>query len=161
MAEKERPKSPINGQPLPEGKVIKAGEEARELGRKGGIKSGEVRRARKTLREELLDLLTEDITDKNGRRMQTQKAISASMVKQALTGNTKAYEIIRDTIGEKPIDKVMISEVDPATIAEVEALIMETDATPEEPKKKTRRTRKTTKKQTKTTKKGNKKDVDT
>lgn len=123
MADKERPKSPINGQPLPEGKIIKAGEEARELGRKGGIKSGEVRRARKTLREELTDLLTETITDKNGKQMQTQKAISASMIKQALTGNTRAFELIRDTIGEKPIDKVMVAEVDQATIDEVESLI--------------------------------------
>ena len=123
MAEKERPKSPINGQPLPEGKTIQAGEEARELGRKGGIKSGEVRRARKTLREELEALLTEEITDKNGRRMQTQKAISASMIKQALTGSTKAFELIRDTIGEKPVDKVMLAEVDQATIDEVEQMI--------------------------------------
>lgn len=122
-AKNERPKSPVNGQPLPQGKIIQPGEEARELGRKGGIKSGEVRRARKTLREELTELLTEEITDKNGRRMQTQKAISASMIKQALTGSTKAFEIIRDTIGEKPIDKVMVAEVDQATIDEVEAMI--------------------------------------
>lgn len=120
---KERPRSPVNGQPLPEGKVIQAGEEARELGRKGGLKSAEVRAARKTLREELLALLTQDITDKNGRQMKTQTAISASMIKQALSGSTKAYEIIRDTIGEKPIDKVMISEVDPETINEVERLV--------------------------------------
>ena len=120
---KERPKSPVNGQPLPEGKIIQAGEEARELGRKGGLKSAEVRAARKTLREELLALLTQDITDKNGRQMKTQTAISASMIKQALSGSTKAYEIIRDTIGEKPIDKVMISEVDPETINEVERLV--------------------------------------
>ena len=121
---KERPKSPVNGQPLPEGKVIQAGEEARELGRKGGLKSAEVRAARKTLREELLALLTQDITDKNGRQVTTQTAISASMIKQALSGSTKAYEIIRDTIGEKPIDKVMISEVDPETINEVERLVL-------------------------------------
>ena len=128
MAEKERPKSPINGQPLPQGKVIQAGEEARELGKKGGVKSGEVRRARKTLREELEALLTEEITDKNGRRMQTQKAISASMIKQALTGSTKAFELIRDTIGEKPVDKVMLAEVDQATIDEVEKMIFDTAA---------------------------------
>jgi hypothetical protein len=123
MSENERPKSPVNGQPLPEGKVIQAGEEARELGRKGGIKSGEVRRARKTLREELSELLADTITDKNGRQMQTQKAISASMIKQALSGNTKAFELIRDTIGEKPVDKVMVAEVDQATIDEVEKMI--------------------------------------
>ena len=124
MAENERPKSPINGQPLPQGKIIEAGDEARELGRKGGKKSGEVRAARKTLREELLALLTQDITDKNGRQMKTQTAISASMIKQALSGSTKAYEIIRDTIGEKPIDKVVVAEVDPETIKEVERLVL-------------------------------------
>ena len=124
MAEKERPKSPINGQPMPEGHPpFKAGEEARENGRKGGIKSVEVRRARKTLREELIDLLAENITDKNGRVMQTNKAISASIIKQALSGNTKAFELIRDTIGEKPIDKVMVAEVEQATIDEVERMI--------------------------------------
>lgn len=132
---KERPVSPVNGQPLPEGKIIKAGEEARELGRKGGLKSGEVRRARKTLREELENLLVQDITAKDGRRMQTQTAISASMIKQALAGSTKAYEIIRDTIGEKPIDKVMISEVDPETISEVERLVLgDQEDQPEEEK---------------------------
>ena len=132
---KERPVSPVNGQPLPEGKIIQAGEEARELGRKGGLKSGEVRRARKTLRDELENLLIQDITAKDGRRMQTQTAISASMIKQALAGSTKAYEIIRDTIGEKPIDKVMISEVDPETISEVERLVLgEPEEHPEEEK---------------------------
>jgi hypothetical protein len=128
---KERPKSPINGQPLPEGHQWKTSEEAREAGRKGGKRSGEVRRARKTLREELTDLLTENITDKNGRVMPTQKAISASMIKQALSGNTKAFELIRDTIGEKPIDKVMISEVDQDTINEVERMVLGEEPEPE------------------------------
>lgn len=125
MAENNRPKSPINGQPMPEGHPpYKAGEEARENGRKGGLKSGEVRRARKTLREELEVLLTQDITAKDGRRMQTQTAISASMIKQALAGSTKAFEIIRDTVGEKPIDKVVVAEIDPETINEVERLVL-------------------------------------
>lgn len=124
MAENERPKSPINGQPLPEGHQWQTSEEAREAGRKGGKKSAEVRRARKTLREELEALLIQDITDKNGRQMKTQTAISASMIKQALSGSTKAYEIIRDTIGEKPIDKVVVAEVDPETIKEVERLVL-------------------------------------
>ena len=122
---KERPRSPVNGQPMPEGHPpFKAGEEAREFGRKGGLKSAEVRAERKTLREELLALLTQDITAKDGRQMKTQTAITASMIKQALAGSTKAFEIIRDTIGEKPIDKVMISEVDPKTISEVERLVL-------------------------------------
>lgn len=70
--------------------------EQREIAKKGGIKSGEVRRARKTLKEELLLLL------ENGN---TQNKISLALIKKALKGNIKAFEVIRDTIGEKPVDK--------------------------------------------------------
>lgn len=70
--------------------------ELRENAQKGGIKSGEVRRARKTLKEELLLLL------ENGN---TQNKISLALIKKALKGNIKAFEVIRDTIGEKPADK--------------------------------------------------------
>lgn len=123
MADNERPRSPINGQPLPEGKPWKTREEASEAGKKGGVRSGEVRRARRTLREELNELLAETITDKTGRQILTQRAISASMIKQALFGSTKAFELIRDTVGEKPVDKIILSEVDPAVINEVEAIV--------------------------------------
>ena len=78
--------------------------EARELGRKGGKASVEARRKRKTLREELLALLeTEDY----------QKKISLAMLHEATAGNTKAFEVIRDTIGEKPKDKVEIDQDKP------------------------------------------------
>lgn len=77
-------------------KPIQSTQEAREKGRKGGIKSGEVRRARKTLKEELLALLSLG---------NTQKKISTSLLKKAQKGDTKAFEVIRDTIGEKPVDK--------------------------------------------------------
>lgn len=74
--------------------------ELREQCRKGGIKSGEVRRARKTLREELLALLS--VGD-------TQEKLSLAQLQKALNGDTKAFEVIRDTIGEKPTDKQEIS----------------------------------------------------
>ena len=70
--------------------------ERREIARKAGIKSGEVRRARKTLKEELLLLL------ENG---DTQNKISLALIQKALKGNIKAIEVIRDTICEKPVDK--------------------------------------------------------
>lgn len=111
MATKERPVSPINGQPCPEGRPFTS-EQAREAGKKGGRKSGQTRRERKTLREDLLSLLSDKITDESGRDTQTQVAISVSLVKQALNGNTKAYEIIRDTIGEKPVENVNIVSCD-------------------------------------------------
>ena len=72
-------------------------EEAREIGRKGGIASGEARRKRKTLREELLLLLEKG---------DTQERISLALLQKAMQGDTKAFEVLRDTVGEKPIDKV-------------------------------------------------------
>ena len=70
-------------------------EEQKEITTKGGIASGIARRRKKTLREELLLLLEEN---------ETQKNISTAVIKKALSGDTKAFEIIRDTIGEKPVE---------------------------------------------------------
>lgn len=72
-------------------------EEAREIGKKGGKASVKARQERKALKDELLLLLS------NG---DTQKKVSLALIEQAKNGNTKAFEVIRDTIGEKPVDKV-------------------------------------------------------
>lgn len=102
----KRPVSPVNGQPLPRGKPFTKDD---ERAKNAGKRSGKARGERKTLREDLLALLREEITDKNsGRTMGTQAALSAALIKQALSGNTKAYEIIRDTIGEKPTENFML-----------------------------------------------------
>lgn len=71
--------------------------ELREMTRKAGIKSGEARRARKTLKETLLMMLEEGNTQDN---------ITLALLQKALNGDTKAYEVIRDTVGEKPTDKI-------------------------------------------------------
>lgn len=98
---------------------MRSKKEARELGSKGGKRSGEVRRARKTLREELLAILSDgDI----------QNRMSLALIQEALDGNrsgsvTKAFEVIRDTVGEKPVDKVVVAEVDQTIIDEVEAMM--------------------------------------
>ena len=77
-------------------------EEQRAIASSGGKASGEARRKRKTLKEELLLMLSDgDIQEK----------ISLALINEAIKGNnagsvTKAFEVIRDTIGEKPADKV-------------------------------------------------------
>lgn len=78
-------------------KPVQTKSEARKKGKAGGIKSGKVRAERKTLKEELLLLLS---TDNN------QNKMSVTLLKKAIAGDTKAFEIIRDTIGEKPTEKV-------------------------------------------------------
>ena len=72
-------------------------EEQREIAKKGGIASGKARAERKTLKEELLLLLSQG---------NTQEKISLSLIAQAMEGNVKAFETIRDTVGEKPVDKL-------------------------------------------------------
>jgi hypothetical protein len=57
-------------------------------------------------------LLSQNIKNEDGQDVQTQVAMSASLIKQALDGNTKAFELVRDTIGEKPIDKVEQVNID-------------------------------------------------
>lgn len=78
-------------------KPVRTKSEARRRGKKGGKASGKARKERKALREELLLLLSKD---------DTQEKVSLALIKQALDGNTKAFEVIRDTIGEKPVDKI-------------------------------------------------------
>lgn len=107
---------------------FKTGRKASELGKKGGIASGEAKRARKTLREELETLLAEPAKNKEGEVIGTvQGAISTALIKAALSGSVKAYEVIRDTMGEKPVDRVMVSEVDPSIVDEVEKMVTGND----------------------------------
>lgn len=72
----------------------------RENASKAGKASAKKRAERKTLKEELLLLLATG---------NTQNKISTALIEQAQNGNTKAYEIIRDTIGEKPKENLAIS----------------------------------------------------
>lgn len=94
--------------------------EQRAITSAGGKASGAARRRRKTLKEELLALLeSEDM----------QERISVALLTEALEGNkagsvTKAFEVIRDTIGEKPAEKVMFAEVEQSVIDEVEAAVL-------------------------------------
>lgn len=84
-------------------------EEAVKNGRKGGRASGRSKRARKTLRDELLALLGEKRPDKHGNMVQVQTAMSTALIKSALGGSVRAFEVIRDTIGEKPAENVTLT----------------------------------------------------
>lgn len=81
-------------------KPVRSKSEARERGKAGGLKSGEVRREKKVLRERLELLLAREVDG-----LVTADAITIALIEKALTGDVRAYEVIRDTIGEKPVDK--------------------------------------------------------
>lgn len=106
-------------------------EEARKRGRQGGIKSGEARKARKTLKQNILDLLTMELPDEKldelgidksmlGGDNSLQNAITIAMLKESLNGDTKAFQLLRDTIDEAPTIKQEITE----TITQEDATLM-------------------------------------
>ena len=101
--------------------------EARENGKKGGIASGEARRAKKSLREAMQILMDADLTGKDGKTMTGTEAMAAKAFQAALKGDWKAWELVRDTAGQKPVEKVMIAEVDPDVVAEVERMVQESE----------------------------------
>lgn len=71
-------------------------EEAREIGRKGGLRSAEIRKAKRTFEQEILDQLAD------GKEL---SAIIKGMIKQARKGNVQAATFLRDTAGQKPVEK--------------------------------------------------------
>ena len=76
-------------------KPIRDSKRARELQEKAAQKQRENIAKRKTLREELLAILSQG---------NTQNKMSLALIEKAISGDTKAYEVIRDTVGEKPKD---------------------------------------------------------
>ena len=96
--------------------TFKSGAEAVENGRKGGKASGKARKDRKLFRDAILAVLSEPLTDKNGNQhpsgMDVQEAMIRGVINRAIRGDPRALEVIRDTIGEKPVQDVKVSTGD-------------------------------------------------
>lgn len=91
---------------------------------KGGIASGKARAEKRNLRKALEMLLEKEWKDKRGNSLTGTEAISAKLFEQAMKGNIKAFETIRSTVGQDPVQKVMIAEVDQDVIDEVERAVL-------------------------------------
>lgn len=121
-------------------------EEARKISRKGGVASGKARREKADLKKQLqLWLETEVGKDGDGNPLTGAELMVQVAAKEMNEGNAKFWELIRDTAGFKPIDKVMVADVDQAVIDEVESMVMETkpaEPKPAEPKKRATRKKK-------------------
>ena len=96
--------------------------EARSRGKKGGIASGKARREKRAFKETLEILLSmnmengegvaiDDIASFKGikgQNISVQEAILIAQVQKAMKGDTRAAEYVRDSIGQKPSDKVQL-----------------------------------------------------
>lgn len=96
--------------------------------KKGGIASGKARREKADLRRQAQLWLESDVTtDKHGQPMSGAQLMMAVAAREAAKGNPKFWELIRDTAGFKPVDKVMVADVDPAVIDDIERIVNETE----------------------------------
>lgn len=93
--------------------------EAREYGRRGGVRSGEARRERKAIRTALEECLAMD-ADLDGETVTNVEAIAAAMVRKAREGDVRAFVEVRNSVGEMPVQRV---EAAPAISEEARAEI--------------------------------------
>ena len=120
-------------------------EQRAECGRKGGLAKREATRRRKEMRETLDILLNmpmkkgkvytaEDIkcfADLKGKNITIDQAMMVCLVQKALKGDLSAIGMVRDTVGEKPAEKVEATvkknPLDELTADELRKLIEQND----------------------------------
>ncbi len=128
--------------------------EAREMGRKGGINSGKARRKKADFRRVLNQILTMDIPDEETRKSlealglsgDMQTLLNSTMMKKALSGNVKAAEYIARYAGQSEqtplddweqdarIDRTQAAaDLDRAKTEAVKAQVLKAQETEEEP----------------------------
>lgn len=96
----------------------------REIASKGGKASVEAKRKKKMLKDCLEILLEKEFKTKDGKIASGAETLAMTVFQKAQRGDLKAFELVRDTAGQKPIDKVMLAEVDQKTIDEVENAVL-------------------------------------
>lgn len=96
--------------------------EQRKIAQKGGIASGKARREKKLMRETFDTLLSMPLKNGKlvnveeirsfaalkGKNISVQEAIMIAQIQKAMKGDTRAAEYVRDTIGQKPVDNVVM-----------------------------------------------------
>ena len=124
-------------------------EEAEKMRSEGRSKGHETARKRQTIREiceYMLALPLADrgaVTDEKAQQMVVQieqatgrkptlyEAITAAQVAAAMDGNTKAAAFVRDSVGDKPVEQVQVSEAvtdgDRKLMAKIEARLQQKD----------------------------------
>ena len=97
-----------------------------ERAREAGKLSGAARREKGDLRKLCQIWMEEEVaTGKDGEKITGGQMMVRVAVKEVAKGNSKFWELLRDTAGFKPVDRVMVADVDPSVIADVEQMVKE------------------------------------
>ena len=104
--------------------------EAAKNGQKGGIASGESRRKKKAMREQMEMLLSLPFADEEAKEnmkelgipvddIDNQMALMIATYQKALTGDTSAINIVREVIGER-VQEIKVNTGIDAKVKELE-----------------------------------------
>lgn len=110
-----------NLKPIQKGELSK--EEAKRRGKKGGLKSAEIRKEKKSMKEFANILLQQNAPELVKQKimeifpdadvdMNVSEAMLYRQTAKALNGDSKAFEVVRDTSGQKPTEKLQIGNLD-------------------------------------------------
>lgn len=80
-------------------------EEQKKICSAGGRASGKVRRDKKKLKD-CLEVLLETKIDTDDGKKTGAEAMCIALFQRALAGDDKAWELFRDTVGQKPIEQI-------------------------------------------------------
>ena len=101
--------------------IVPTSEQARINGRKGGLKSQQVQKQKKTLKEIILTCMEmpanvfnapeeiQKIAKQYNRDMSVADAMTIAQVLKSINGDTTAFTVLRDTAGQKPMEEIKVS----------------------------------------------------
>lgn len=102
-------------------------EQASKMGKLGAIASNNSQATRRSIREILEELSKRTVTAEEAEEYSMEEgtslleAANLAQIRRAMKGDTKAAEYIRDTLGEKPVDKIA-AEVETITAEDRERI---------------------------------------
>lgn len=101
-------------------------DERKVSAKKAATASAQARKKKKELKEylqALLDTKQTVIVGGKAKKITTSEAMAMTAIKGALSGDWKAWELVRDTAGQKPVDTVKVTTIDQDIINEVERAV--------------------------------------
>jgi len=113
----------LPGVPAPVGHRFSAEDGSAQAGQAAGTRT---KHEKKDLRRLCQIWLETDVaTGDDGKPLTGGQMMVQMAAKEIAKGNARFWELMRDTAGFKPVDRVMVAEVDPSVVAEVEEIVRE------------------------------------
>ena len=102
----------------PQAHILTVDEQSR-----GGKANGEARRRRKAMREVFDEILSREYDSADGEAVQAVEVMGMRVFQKAMDGDLRAVEFIRDTVGEKPVERIESVEISRSAYERVEAFL--------------------------------------